>query len=104
MIDDLYSAKVLKLAANLPHAGRLTAPHASAEKVSKLCGSRVVVDVAVEGDGRVRFGEVERGHAVDPRAKTRTFRADAVLVPIAAPHGRVDRLGVNGLGDDLVTP
>lgn len=57
MIDDLYSAKVLKLAANLPHAGRLDAPHASAEKVSKLCGSRVVVDVAVEGDRVARFAQ-----------------------------------------------
>lgn len=52
MIDDLYSAKVLTLAANMPHAGRLTAPHASSEKVSKLCGSRVVVDLSVT-DGRV---------------------------------------------------
>jgi NifU-like protein involved in Fe-S cluster formation len=52
MIDDLYSAKLLKLAANLPHSGRLAAPHASVEKISKLCGSRVVVDVVVE-DGRV---------------------------------------------------
>ncbi|MDP3748829.1 MAG: iron-sulfur cluster assembly scaffold protein [Phenylobacterium sp.] len=50
MIDDLYSAKLLKLAANLPHAGRLAAPHASSEKISKLCGSRVVVDVVLEGD------------------------------------------------------
>jgi NifU-like protein involved in Fe-S cluster formation len=52
MIDDLYSAKLLKLAANLPRTGRLARPDASAEKVSKLCGSRVVVDVAV-ADGRV---------------------------------------------------
>ncbi len=52
MIDDLYSARVLKLAANLPRSGRLAAPHASAEKVSKLCGSRVLVDVAVH-DGKV---------------------------------------------------
>lgn len=52
MIDDLYSAKLLKLAANLPHAGRLADPQGSSEKVSKLCGSRVVVDVALE-NGRV---------------------------------------------------
>jgi NifU-like protein involved in Fe-S cluster formation len=52
MIDDLYSAKILKLAANMPRAGRLAAPDASAEKVSKLCGSKIVVDVKVE-DGRV---------------------------------------------------
>lgn len=47
MIDDLYSAKILKLAANLPRAGRLPAPGASAERVSKLCGSKAVVDVVV---------------------------------------------------------
>jgi len=52
MIDDLYSAKVLALAANMPRAGRLAHPQGSAEKVSKLCGSRVLVDVALE-DGRV---------------------------------------------------
>ena len=52
MIDDLYSARLLRLAAEIPHAGRLPAPDASAEKVSKLCGSRVVVDVTV-ADRRV---------------------------------------------------
>ncbi|HUO23838.1 MAG TPA: iron-sulfur cluster assembly scaffold protein [Caulobacteraceae bacterium] len=52
MIDDLYSAKVLTLAANMPRAGRLAAPQASAEKVSKLCGSRVLVDLSLS-DGRV---------------------------------------------------
>jgi len=52
MIDDIYSAKVLKLAANMPRSGRLAAPDASVEKVSKLCGSRVVVDLTLEG-GRV---------------------------------------------------
>lgn len=52
VIDDLYSAKVLTLAANMPRAGRLASPQGSSEKVSKLCGSRVVVDVVLE-DGRV---------------------------------------------------
>jgi NifU-like protein involved in Fe-S cluster formation len=52
MIDDLYSARLLKLAANMPRAGRLPAPDATVEKVAKLCGSRVLVDVVVE-DGRV---------------------------------------------------
>lgn len=52
MIDDLYSAKVLTLAANMPHAGRLAAPQATSEKVSKLCGSRVLVDLSLN-DGRV---------------------------------------------------
>jgi NifU-like protein involved in Fe-S cluster formation len=52
VIDDLYSAKVLALAANMPRAGRLEHPQGSSEKVSKLCGSRVTVDVVIE-DGRV---------------------------------------------------
>jgi NifU-like protein involved in Fe-S cluster formation len=52
MIDDLYSARVLALAANMPHAGRLAAPQGSSEKVSKLCGSRVTVDLSLEA-GRV---------------------------------------------------
>ena len=52
MIDDLYSAKILGLAANMPHAGRLVHPDGSAEKVAKLCGSRIAVDVALK-DGVV---------------------------------------------------
>lgn len=52
MIDDLYSAKVLGLAANMPRAGRLAAPDASSEKIAKLCGSRILVDVVME-DGLV---------------------------------------------------
>ena len=57
MIDDLYSQKVLSLAANMPRVGRLPAPHGTAEKVAKLCGSRVVVDVAVEGDRVADFAQ-----------------------------------------------
>ena len=52
MIDELYSAKILKAAANMPRAGRLVAPDASVEKVSKLCGSRITVDVRLR-DGRI---------------------------------------------------
>ncbi|MDB5454272.1 MAG: nitrogen-fixing NifU domain protein [Caulobacteraceae bacterium] len=57
MIDDLYSAKILTLAANMPRAGRLDAPDASSEKVSKLCGSRVTVDVVMDGDRVADFAQ-----------------------------------------------
>lgn len=53
MIDDLYSAKILTLAANLPHAGRLSAPQGTGERVARLCGSRATVDVVLDADGRV---------------------------------------------------
>jgi len=52
MIDELYSARILKAAANMPRAGRLAHPDASAEKVSKLCGSRITVDVTLK-DGHI---------------------------------------------------
>lgn len=53
MIDALYSDRILKLAANMPRAGRLAAPEGSAERVAKLCGSTVVVDVVLDDEGRV---------------------------------------------------
>jgi NifU-like protein involved in Fe-S cluster formation len=52
VIDDLYSARILKLAADMPRAGRLAAPHGTAERTSRLCGSRVTVDVVL-ADGKV---------------------------------------------------
>lgn len=48
----LYSGRILQLAANIPHLGRLDAPDGSAKRRSPLCGSSVTVDVAMQG-GRV---------------------------------------------------
>lgn len=48
----LYSQRILALAADIPHLGRLAAPGASVKKRSPLCGSTVTVDVAVR-DGRI---------------------------------------------------
>ena len=73
MIDDLYSARILALAANMPHAGRLPdAPHgagqASVEKVSRLCGSTVIVDVAVRQGRVVAFAQEVRACALGQAA------------------------------------
>lgn len=57
MIDDLYSARLLKLAANMPRAGRLAEPDGTSEMVAKLCGSRVIVDVVLDGDQVVDFAQ-----------------------------------------------
>lgn len=48
----LYSSRILALAADIPHHGRLPAPQGTARKRSPLCGSTVTVDVVVE-DGRI---------------------------------------------------
>jgi len=53
MIDELYSTRILKLAANLPHSGRLPLPHGTGEQVAKLCGSKAVVDVRIDNNSRI---------------------------------------------------
>lgn len=50
MIDDVYNAKILGFAGNIPRIGRLEAPDASARAHSKLCGSTVTVDLRMDGD------------------------------------------------------
>jgi len=49
----LYNREILRLASSIPNLGRLGHAQASVEKRSPLCGSRVVVDVALDGEGRV---------------------------------------------------
>jgi NifU-like protein involved in Fe-S cluster formation len=48
----LYSGRILALAADIPHVGRLPAPDGTARRRSPLCGSTVTADVIV-ADGRV---------------------------------------------------
>jgi NifU-like protein involved in Fe-S cluster formation len=48
----LYSGRILALAADIPHLGRLTDPDGSARKRSPLCGSTVTVDLRMT-DGRI---------------------------------------------------
>ena len=49
----LYNRDILRLAASIPHQRRLDHPQASVEKRSPVCGSRVVVDIELDGEGRV---------------------------------------------------
>jgi NifU-like protein involved in Fe-S cluster formation len=53
MIDDLYSARILTLAANMPRSGRLPSPDGTGHRVAKLCGSTATVDVILDKAGRV---------------------------------------------------
>lgn len=49
MLNDVYNKRILELAANIPSIGRLPAPHATATAHSRLCGSRVTVDLMMQG-------------------------------------------------------
>ena len=48
----LYSQRILALAADIPHLGRLPSPDGSARRRSPLCGSTVLVELTVK-DGRI---------------------------------------------------
>ena len=50
MINDVYNAKILGFAGNIARLGRLDHPDATATAHSKLCGSTVTVDLAMDGD------------------------------------------------------
>ena len=50
MLNEIYSRRILELAANIPRLGRLSDAQGSATAHSKLCGSTVTVDVKLEGD------------------------------------------------------
>ncbi len=52
MLNDIYNRRILALAADIPHLGRLTDPDASATAHSKLCGSTVTIDLKL-ADGVV---------------------------------------------------
>lgn len=47
-LSDLYSEKILLIAANQPIPGRLANPGATARRVSRVCGSSIEVDIALE--------------------------------------------------------
>jgi NifU-like protein involved in Fe-S cluster formation len=68
VIDDLYSDRILRLAANMPRAGRLRAPHGTAEKTAKLCGSRIIVDVRLDGGRVVDFAQEVKACALGQAA------------------------------------
>ncbi|MBP2157596.1 MULTISPECIES: iron-sulfur cluster assembly scaffold protein [Asticcacaulis] len=50
MIDELYSREILRRTTQLQHLGRLRAPQGAADRVAKLCGSTVHVEVRLDGD------------------------------------------------------
>ena len=49
----LYSTRILALAAEIPHLGRLADAQATGMKRSPLCGSKVTVDLSLDAQGRV---------------------------------------------------
>ena len=56
MINDVYNKKILAFAADIPRLTRLARPDATSVQISKLCGSKVTVDVAMKDGVVTDFG------------------------------------------------
>ncbi|MCK0148640.1 iron-sulfur cluster assembly scaffold protein [Marivita sp. S6314] len=71
----LYSARILELAADIPHHARLDAPAMTVKKRSPLCGSTVTVDLSLD-DGVVSgFGQDVKACALGQAAASVVGRA-----------------------------
>ncbi len=64
MLNDVYNRRILELAADIPRSGRLPHADASATAHSKLCGSTVTIDLAMEGDRVTDFAHDVRACAL----------------------------------------
>lgn len=79
-LSDLYSGKILELAANPPPAPRLADPQASAHRVARICGSVIDVDV------RVTDGVISAyGHEVSACALGQTSAAVVAREIVGTP-------------------
>ncbi len=79
-LSDLYSERILEIAANQPVPGRLSDPHASARKSSRICGSAIEVDLRVE-DGVI----TAYGHEVHACALGQTSAAIVAREVVGTP-------------------
>lgn len=78
MFGELYHNRVLELAADIPHAGRLADPQGSSLKVSRVCGSTVAVDVNLDAEGRIAEIGVEPKACALGQAATSILASHAI--------------------------
>jgi NifU-like protein involved in Fe-S cluster formation len=56
-LNDIYSTRLLDIAANIVRTERLANPDVTATAHSKLCGSTIIVDLCFDGDTIVDYGQ-----------------------------------------------
>ena len=68
MLNDIYNAKILELAGNIPFCQRLSDPDGTSVKQSKLCGSKVSVDLKFTDGVVSHYGQEVRACALGQAA------------------------------------
>ncbi len=56
MLNEVYNKRILQFAADIPLLQRLEEPDATAVAHSRLCGSKVAIDLKMDGDVVTAFG------------------------------------------------
>jgi NifU-like protein involved in Fe-S cluster formation len=79
-LSDLYSQRILEIAANQPVPGRLQHPDATSRKVGRVCGSSIEVDIGV-ADGRISA----YGHKISACALGQTSAAIVATNIVGTP-------------------
>ena len=64
MALDIYKNQILELAGSIPRVGRLAKPDASASAHSRLCGSRIDIDIKLDGDVIVDYAHEPKACAI----------------------------------------
>ena len=70
MLNEIYSRRILELAADIPHLGRLPNADASATARSKLCGSTVTIDLKLDGNMVTAFAHDVKACALGQAASS----------------------------------
>jgi len=96
-LSDLYSQKILEIAANQPIPGRLVAPHATARRVSRVCGSSIEVDISVSAEGKISA----YGHKISACALGQTSAAIVATHIVGTPMAEFRAL--RGQMTDMLT-
>ncbi|WP_313803096.1 iron-sulfur cluster assembly scaffold protein [Sphingobium sp.] len=102
MSAPLYNKDILRLAASIPHHGRLPDPQASVEKRSPTCGSRVTADVRMEAGKLAEMGLDVKACALG-QASAALMAARAIGLTADELADARDRLTayLDGKSDDL---
>jgi NifU-like protein involved in Fe-S cluster formation len=98
MLSDLYTKDVLKAAAGISRTGRLDAAQATSARLSPVCGSKITIDLQMEGDTVSDYAQDIEACALGQAAASLLAKKVIGLQPSEVQQGAglVHRMLVNG--------
>jgi NifU-like protein involved in Fe-S cluster formation len=94
MMDDIYNAKILEFAGNIPLTGTLDEADAEAQAYSKLCGSKVRIWLKMDGDHVSGFAHDVKACALGQASSSIMARHVVGATPDELRQARADMLAM----------